>query len=79
MSDEKETKNLKIIFTPGCFDDFDGTQEELDALVREIHTKFESGELLEEAVPLDDISEEEMEDISDFLQKLSLDTPRKVH
>lgn len=26
----------EIEFAPGCFDDFDGTQEELDALVNEL-------------------------------------------
>ena len=27
---------LKIEFAPGCFDNFEGTQEELDALIKEI-------------------------------------------
>lgn len=26
----------EIEFAPGCFDDFDGTQEELDALIAEL-------------------------------------------
>lgn len=30
----------KIIFAPGCFDDFEGTQEELDALVKEVTDMF---------------------------------------
>lgn len=32
----KEHKPLKIQFAPGCFDNFDGTQEELDALMAEL-------------------------------------------
>jgi hypothetical protein len=32
----KENKSLNITFAPGCFDNFEGTQEELDALVNEI-------------------------------------------
>lgn len=32
-----EYKPLKITFAPGCFDNFEGTQEELDALVKEIN------------------------------------------
>ena len=32
MSDKK----IKIEFAPGAFDTFDGTQEELDALVTEL-------------------------------------------
>ena len=27
---------MEVIFEPGCFDDFDGTQEELDTLQAEI-------------------------------------------
>jgi len=37
----EESKPVKVIFEPGCFDDFEGTQEELDELVAEIHTMFE--------------------------------------
>lgn len=36
---------MKIEFAEGCFDDFDGTQEELDELKKTIETMFESGEL----------------------------------
>lgn len=38
---------LKIVFEPGSFDDFDGTQEELDELVKAITDFIESGEFLE--------------------------------
>ena len=31
-----EDKKIKIIFQPGCFDEFEGTQEELDAMMEEI-------------------------------------------
>ena len=43
----------KLEFAPGCFDDFTGTQAELDAMVLEIRRLFESGELIENAVPVD--------------------------
>ena len=43
----------KLEFAPGCFDEFVGTQAELDAMVLEIRRLFESGELIENAVPLD--------------------------
>lgn len=33
---------LKVQFAPGCFDDFEGTQEELDLLMAEIHSMFEN-------------------------------------
>ena len=43
----------KLVFAEGCFDNFTGTQAELDAMVLEIRRLFESGELIENAVPLD--------------------------
>jgi hypothetical protein len=38
MTDKKEP--LKVVFEPGCFDHFDGTQEELDGLMAEIQDMF---------------------------------------
>lgn len=62
MSDE-EFKNLKIEFAPGCFDSFEGTQEELDKLVEEITQLFKSGEAKARAIPLDfdELDEEDLE------------------
>ena len=37
MTDEKK---ITIEFAPGAFDHFDGTQEELDALQKEVMEKF---------------------------------------
>lgn len=48
-----EQKPVKIEFAPGCFDTFEGTQEELDALQAEIMRMFESGEIADQAVELD--------------------------
>jgi hypothetical protein len=31
---------LKVVFAPGCFDSFEGTQEELDSLMAEITETF---------------------------------------
>lgn len=33
---------LKVVFAPGCFDSFEGTQEELDELMLEIQQTFET-------------------------------------
>ncbi len=33
---------LKVVFAPGCFDSFEGTQEELDSLTAEIQSMFEN-------------------------------------
>jgi len=35
-----EEKKMQITFAPGAFDSFEGTQEELDELVKEIQTMF---------------------------------------
>jgi hypothetical protein len=44
----------KLVFAPGCFDNFEGTQEELDELVAEITRMVESGEILEQSLNLND-------------------------
>jgi len=53
MSDDKKNEPRKLIFAPGCFDSFEGTQEELDELVAELQQLFDSGELEEKMVPVD--------------------------
>lgn len=58
----EELANLKIEFAPGCFDTFEGTQEELDEMVAMIHQMFASGEALEHAQPLDEDSWDELPD-----------------
>jgi hypothetical protein len=55
-------KKIHIEFAPGAFDNWDGTQEELDAFVAEIQRLAESGELEELSVPLDDEGLEELTD-----------------
>lgn len=54
--------NLKINFAPGCFDDFEGTQEELDSMVKEIYQLAESGELFSEMF---EMSEDELSEYLD--------------
>lgn len=50
MSQDKIT----VEFMPGCFDDWTGTQEELDEFVREIRRMAETGELEAISEPLGD-------------------------
>jgi hypothetical protein len=45
---------VKIEFAPGAFDSFEGTQEELDEFIAELHRMAESGELEEHSMSLDD-------------------------
>lgn len=53
---------------PGCFDSFEGSQEELDQLIEEIKAGFESGEILENSTQIDinDLIEED----DDFTKQL---------
>ena len=57
-----EKKPLKVIFDPGCFDNFDGTQEELDGFVKQIQEFAESGLLFENSVELTDEDIEELDE-----------------
>ena len=68
---DDENKPMKIVFMEGCFDDFDGTQEELDALVAQLTEWAESGELLERSVPVDDLEEIEDEVLEEILPMLT--------
>jgi hypothetical protein len=66
MSQDKP--KMKVEFAPGCFDDFEGTQEELEEFQRLIQAGFESGDFLEESEELTDemfaeLSEEDQERI----------------
>jgi hypothetical protein len=68
-------KQIKIEFAPGAFDQFDGTQQELDEFIAELHRMAESGELEEHSQSLDDdeawqeLTEEEQAIISAALNQ----------
>ena len=58
-------KEIKIEFAPGAFDQFEGTQEELDALQKEIMEMLEAmtpEELAEESIAVDEEYIEQMMD-----------------
>ena len=57
-----EKKPLKVIFDPGCFNNFEGTQAELDEFVKQIQAFAESGLLFENSVELTD---DEIEDLDE--------------
>jgi hypothetical protein len=58
----EELSKLKIEFAPGCFDSFEGTQEELDEMIATIQAMFASGEALEKARPMTDEDWDELPD-----------------
>lgn len=66
-------KKMKVEFAPGCFDDFDGTQQELDDLVAEIQRMANSGEMFENSTP---VTEESLADLSEEEQQVLLDAVR---
>lgn len=70
MSENK--KSLEVVFAPGCFDTFEGSQEELDELIVDIRRMAESGELSERATIVDpDELDELLEDTPELADKLS--------
>jgi hypothetical protein len=65
------TTPKKIEFEEGCFDNLedDLTQEEMEALVQGIHQLFETGEIFENAIPVEDLPEEEQEAIARMFER----------
>ena len=60
------TKKLKIVFDPAVFEQFDGSQEELNALVDEITSMFEGKtpeeiKAMSQPVDWDEMSDEDTE------------------
>ena len=51
-------KEIKIEFAEGCFDNFDGTQEELQAMIAQIRQMVADGTLEENSTPVDPEDEE---------------------
>jgi len=68
-----EKKTPKIEFAPGCFDTFEGTQEELDELIAEITAAIESGEFMDSSqeLDMDALIEEDPEMAEILLKQLS--------
>lgn len=69
------TKNSKpkVVFAPGCFDHFEGTQEELDQLTAELMEAIESGELFDNsrAVSIEELWETDPELAQQLIDQLS--------
>lgn len=60
-----ELKELKIEFAPGCFDSFDGTQEELDELIAQIKNMIVSGDVAANSRAL---TEEDFDELPEEVQ-----------
>ena len=75
MTDEnkpEKPEDVKIVFAEGCFDNFEGTQEELDELMAEINRMVTSGEIFEKSRPLD-IEEMDPEEAVALARALGID------
>ena len=53
-------EKIKIEFAEGCFDHFDGTQEELAEFIADIQNMANNGTLFENSVPVGEVDEEEL-------------------
>ena len=76
MNEDK--KPLEVVFAPGCFDTFEGSQEELDEIMAEILRMAESGELTQRStsVDLDELYDLEPERAQQIIQALdNIDAP----
>jgi hypothetical protein len=79
-----DKKKMTITFAPGAFDNFDGTQEELDGLVAEIQRMADSGELEENSIPLDTddvmdtLTDEDREQVLQALSNMSDNIRKKL-
>lgn len=65
-------KDFKIEFAPGCFDNFEGTQEELDEMIKEIQSMFagktrEEIEAMSQPVDPDDLPPEVLAQIAESM------------
>ena len=68
--DELDQEEMQLEFAPGCFDDFEGTQEELDQLIEQIKEMFAQGKFLTESRPLTD---QEFDSLNETTQVKLLD------
>ncbi len=53
-------REIKVVFQPGCFDNFEGSQEEPDSLVKEIQDMVADGSLFENSKIL---TEDDLDDL----------------
>ena len=74
MSGKKE---MKVEFAPGCFDSFEGTQEELDELVKTLQN-MSMQEILESSVPVDE-DNLDADELDQILSSMNQSTNRTIN
>jgi hypothetical protein len=65
----ENNKDLKIEFAPGAFDQFEGTQEELDELIAEVQKMFEGKSREEIDAMSRPLTDEDLEDLPDDVKE----------
>ena len=78
----KKEKPIKIEFAPGAFDNFEGTQEELDELLAEIEYMFVNKSRAEIEAMSRPLTEEDLEDMpaeakAQLVRELSEEVPKR--
>lgn len=71
-------KPLKVVFAPGCFDNFDGTQEEMDEFMEMLKSKIEDGSIFTDSRPLDPDDPEDAELVARLEQQMIENADRKL-
>lgn len=64
-----EKKDYKVEFAPGCFDNFEGTQEELDDMIAEIRSMFSNKTAEEIEAMSRPVSHDDFEDLPDEVKE----------
>jgi hypothetical protein len=65
-------KPPSVVFDEGWADDMDLTQEEYDALVDGIKQLVATGEIFENATPIDELDEEEQQEILESINRKNI-------
>ena len=61
----------KLVIAPGAFDDFDGTQEELQEFIAMLRSMVEDGSIFEHSKPVPD------DEADEIMQRLAARQPRQ--
>lgn len=71
-------KNTQVTFAPGCFDTFDGSQAELDALVAEIEDWATGDSINFEVIEVGSLDQIDT-DVAEYYQQLAESGCATVH
>ena len=70
------TEKVKIVFADSFFDSFEGTQEDLDAIVKELTEMYEAGTLEEHSSSIE-VPDDILDEVHAMLDNLKFDDYNK--